>query len=195
VVEALLQQLGPHLAIALHHLHDVGRERFRQSVGDQAGGVGRQLRGFEHHGVASGQGAQQGLEAELKGVVPGPQNQNASQGFRVDPASGGPAPRGKADALARHPALQVAPGEFELLPHPHQFEIGLHRRFAQVEGQGLQQLRFGPIQQGLQPSKLLESPQERACVARFHWLAHGGYRWEEEGGRLSHGTKALHLGS
>ena len=108
VVEAFLQQRGRHLAIAEHHLHRFRGEMAGNQAGDQLGGARGVLGGLEHSRVAGRQGAHQGMEAQLEGVVPGAENQHAAQGFAHHPGAGRLGPGRQADPLRLHPAGQVA---------------------------------------------------------------------------------------
>ena len=65
----------------------VGVEVTGHRSGHPAGRMGGVFRGLEYGGVSRSQGADQGMQAELQGIVPGAQNQNAAEGFGMD---GGP---------------------------------------------------------------------------------------------------------
>ena len=187
VVEAVLQQLGGHLATALHHLHGAGREGLLEQARDQVGGMGGQLRGFHHRRVARRQGAHQGLEAELERIVPGPHNQHAPEGLGPHLGTGGPTPERQPDGLSGQPAFEVASGVAQLLLHPGPFHIGLQRGLAQILGQGFQQGRFRSRQQALKTVELVEPPGKRPGGALQHGLAHGLHRWREQGLGNGHG--------
>ena len=87
VVESLLQQPGAHGAVAADHPHGGGGEVAGYRLGEQGRGGRRQLRRFEHSGVAGGQGTDQRLEAELEWVVPGADDEHAAERFGLH---GGP---------------------------------------------------------------------------------------------------------
>ena len=149
VVEPFFKQLGGHGPITADHLHHLGGEGLWDGAGQQLGGAWRVFGRLEHGGVARGQGAHQRLQAELEGVVPGPDDQHAAQGFGLYPGLAGPQNQIEADRPWPHPALQLPAGVGQFFAHPHQFEVGLQGRFAQVGGQGLEHLPLVVAQQPL----------------------------------------------
>jgi hypothetical protein len=192
VVEALLQQPGGDAAVAAYHLNDLGREGFGDRPGDQGRGAGSVLGRFEHHAVAGRQGAHQGVQAELEGVVPGTDDQHAAQGFGLLEGTAGFEGQIHRHGPRGHPAAQAPPGEPELLLHRHQLEAGLQRRFAQVCGQGLEHRRPVAFQQGGEAIELLQPPGQRPGETAAHRFAHGldRARQQRAGGGHAAGLRA-----
>ena len=182
VVEPLLQQARAHGRIARHHLDHLGREVALHQCGDHIGGARGMLRWLEHGGVAGRQGAHQGPQAELEGVVPRPHDQHAAEGLQVHRPLPRQQPQGEGHRPGPGPAGQMAAGMAQFVPNAHRFEPGLHRRFAHVVGQGLGQHRFGIAQQGLQVLELGPPPGQGPGVALLHQSAHRRHRYRQQGG-------------
>jgi hypothetical protein len=73
-------------AIAFDDGEVFGWECVAHQLGDDGGGVRRELGRFEHNAVARGQRADQWREQKLKGIVPGADDQSDTQGLRYDVA-------------------------------------------------------------------------------------------------------------
>ena len=144
-----------------------------QQLGDQFSGAGGVFGGFHHRAVACRQGTHQGVERELEGVVPGPDDQHATQGLLLHPGAAGLQGQVEGDRPRRHPAPQVPAGERDLLANGHHLEGGFQGGLAQIGGQGFEHRRFVLLEQGLKPSQLLQAPTPWPRVAPLHRGSHG----------------------
>ena len=165
VIEPLLQQRGGGAAIPLDHLHRGGREGRGDELGDQRGGGWGVLGGLEHRCVACCQSAHQRLQAEMEWIVPGADDQHAAERFGDHLGLSGLQAQGQPHPLWRHPGLEAAAAEPQLLLDSHQFVVGLHVWFAQIAGQGFQNSVAVLLESTLEALKLFQSPGQRPGMA------------------------------
>ncbi len=161
VVERQLQQPASLLGATLQHRHHPWLQVAGHQAGDQGGRMGGVLRGFEHGGVAGRQRTHQGLEGQREGIVPGADDQRAAEGFGHQNRAARPLGQGNRHRSRRHPAPQLPLGEPQLLAHGHHLEVGLHRRLAQVRGEGIEDGGLVLGEQGVEALELGPAPGRR----------------------------------
>ena len=137
IVKFLIQKGLVLRSAALHHRHKLGREAVRQNIPDdrrRGGGVGG---GLHHTAVAGGNGPDEGLHGEQKGVVPGGHDERHPVGLPDGEAPGGELGQGGEMGPVPHPAGQPFFHKGQLgQSHPHLAHVALGGGFVQVGPEG-----------------------------------------------------------
>ena len=128
--------------------------------------------GFQHGGVPCGQGTDERLEGQGKGVVPGADDQHAPPRLRNDFRLARTLRQGNRHPLGAHPSAQVPEGQFQFLTQGHHFEEGLGGRLPQICSEGLKHLLFMVLHQRHEALELKLSPGQRAGFATANTVLH-----------------------
>ena len=158
MVIALVHQGSGGTTVTLHHLHHIAVEGLLQQPFDQCRGCRCMFRRFDHGGVPCRQGADQWLECEVKGVIPGANDQDTPKGFPN--YLGLPRLQGKGDRhlAGTHPAAQQAIAEFQFLPQSQHLHHPFCWWFAQVGVQCIKDVVLMLIKQLAHRLQLLAAP-------------------------------------
>ena len=151
VIEGLLQQRPVFLPAALHHGDVFRRKAIGHEIGDELRGAGRVGGGLDDRAVSRGQGADQGLQAELEGIIPGCHDQNGAVRFLEDKAPGRELGHRRGYMAGSGPADEMFFHIPQLLQHHAGFgHIAFKGGFAQIRLQGV---GYGALPLGDHPAQ------------------------------------------
>ncbi|SVK51723.1 Uncharacterised protein [Acinetobacter baumannii] len=141
MVERQLAESGPDVRPAGHDGDLIGGKQRRQHRFDEAAGMWRELRRFQHHAVAGGQGGGQRDEGQRKRVVPRRHDANHALGLILHIGACGLIRQGDVAALRLHEAFQVAQQVIDRLNGDQNLQnVGFVRRtVAKVRADGRRQ--------------------------------------------------------
>ena len=152
VVEGLFQQGGVLVPAPFHGGHPLGREDGGQQLGHGVAGVGGVGAGLEDHAVARRHRAEERLQAEQIGIVPGGHDQHHPVRLGQLIALGAELGQGRGPPLGPGPPGQVFGQVAQLVQAQAQLgHVALEGGFVQVGPQGGQQLRLPLAELVLQP--------------------------------------------
>ena len=137
IVEFLVQQSLILRPSALHHRDKLRRKALRQNPPEDRRGGRGVGRGLHHAAVAGGNGPDQGLDGEQKGVIPGRHNEHHPVGCRNGEAPGGELGQGGEVGPVGHPAPQPLLHKRQLRQgEAHLAHVALGGGLVQVGAQG-----------------------------------------------------------
>jgi len=110
VVEALRQQILRGLTVTLDDAYRIGVQVQRDQPCQHRGSGRCELRWLQHGAVSRRNGGDEGSQAQIDRVVPGPDDQNGAERVVLHPTASRPLGEWQWLSLAAHPLLQMLAG-------------------------------------------------------------------------------------
>ena len=146
MIEGLVEQFLTDLDPALHHAHEIGRQRLLHDLRDHGGAGRSQLGRFDDRGTARRDGRNQRPERQRQRVIPRRDDQRGALRLGHDPRAGAQHRAGRADPADLRPRLQVAQRVRNLGLNGQDFgqpDLGLG--LGEILGQRREDLRFAIV--------------------------------------------------